>query len=167
MRERICTCCGNELGARVEDTIALRCGHAFCKPCIIKAVCDYNRTSCFDCRMEIGPDCLITIRSWAALIRPAREPRFQDVRLNPTSPFPTPGVVDNLVSQPAPTSLYEVCSRVEGLIYTKVVDLNTRCVLHGWPLQYHKLKQALWANGNLTGTGAANLEDIDRLFEEL
>jgi len=118
-RERKCTCCGEELGARVEDTIALPCAHTFCKPCVIKAVCEHGITTCFDCRREIGADWLVTIRSWftASLIRPTRhqtgsqditrEPRSQDIRLNLPSVAPAPVVDHYLVGQLAPTSLSE------------------------------------------------------------
>jgi len=165
-RERICTCCRSDLGARVEDTIALQCGHAYCKPCILRAVCEYGKTCCLDCRMPISPDWLAIMH---AMLRTAQEPRYRDFRLNPTTPVPAPVVtpVVTPVTQPAPTSLYEVCNAVEGAIYVKVVELNTRNVLNGWPLQYHKCKQALWANGDITGTGAATLEDITHLFAEL
>ena len=63
--------------------------------------------------------------------------------------------------------LWESCSTLEDLIWEYVNDLNWESLLPGLPLLYQKIKQALWANGDLTGYGAANVEDIHRLFEEL
>jgi len=124
--------------------------------------------------MIISPDFLAAIRSWFAIlsvVRPASSPaapvslppRYQDVRLYPAAP-----VVDgHEFSMRAPTHLWECCTTLEHEIWEYVNDLNWEGRLQGLPLLYRKVKQALWANGDLTGYGAATVEDIHRLFDEL
>jgi len=94
--------------------------------------------------------------------------RYRDYRTNPNSatiPEPVP-VIAPVTTHPAPTNLHEVHNAVEASLYHKVTEMNGRTgswALNGWPLQYHKCKQALWAHNFM----AATLEDMSHLFAEL